>query len=344
MSKVTIGKFFKSSGMGACILALLFTGSLFIIASGGGGGDSSAPAESAVLDSGNADAAADAIMQSLDMAGPTAMLDGGVPLSAAGGAMQVDSPLRGVFSTALDGYRTAVAEAQGMSTPLVQYDCENVGVGTMDIPDLTEQDLIQASITGSLSITMSYSNCVQGTQTLDGSMTMHIIGDVVNHNVNSMTITASYFNFIDSATSENIIMTGYQMIGDQLTFDAQDELTAATFRITGDIQGTVDGQAIDASFHRFAVRFVEQVGGETLTINGMLNNDCIGGWATVSTATPLFMPDLADCPTAGVFSVKSGDNIVRAEAASNSSVSVYFNDVLVTTYTTCNDVEGSCVN
>ena len=45
MSKVTIGKFFKSTGMGACILALLFTGSLFIIASGGGGGDDrSAPA------------------------------------------------------------------------------------------------------------------------------------------------------------------------------------------------------------------------------------------------------------------------------------------------------------
>ena len=343
MSKLTIGKFFKSSGMGACLLALLFTGSLFIIASGGGGGGDSAPAESATLSESNADAAADATMQSLDMAGPTAMMGGAAPLGTMGGSVAVESPMRDMFSRAYDGYRTAVAEAKGMSMPLTQYDCDNVG-GTMNIPELTEQDIIQASITGSLSMTMSYNNCVQGTQTLDGAMTMRMVGDVVNQIVNSMTITVSYLHMIDTDTNDDITMTGYQMIGDQLTFDAQgDELTAATFTVTGDVAGTVDGQPIDASFHRLAVRFVQEVGGESLRINGMLYNNCIGGWATVSTATPIFMPDLAACPTSGDFSIKSGANTVRVTAASGS-ITVYFNDANPVIFNPCTNVEGQCTN
>ena len=341
MSKVTIGKLFKSSGMGACVLALLFTGSLFIIASGGGGG-SSAPEETAVLNESNAEAAAEAVIQSFEMSGPVDTLDGGLPFGTTGGTHQVEPPLRSMVNRALGEYRTAVAKAEGKSLPFVQSDC--LGGGTMDAPDLSEQDIINAAQSGSLTVTMSYDNCIEGTQMMDGAITLQVFGNFETQTITSMSFTTNYFRTADSDVPSDMTMTNYRMTANQLTFDGSDNLTAATFTVTGDTTGSLEGQAIDESFYNLAVRFENAGSGEYLSINGMLRNNCIGGWATVSTAERLYMPTGVDCPTEGDFSIRSGGNTVRVAVNVSGLIDIYFGSTLVVNDVDCNNISGFCLN
>ena len=343
MRKATIGKFFKSSVMGACILALFFVGSLFIIASGGGGDDSGsgAPAESATLSDVDADVAADVVMQAVDMAGPSAAM-GGIDISAVGTDNNTDSPMRSVIDRALALSRSASTQLQGRSAPLAVEAC--LGGGTMDVPELTQQQIEQALASGSLSVTADYDNCVEGTETMDGTMTIRMTGNLLALDFDNLTITTAYFQYQNSATSENITMTGYQMITDSMVF-AGEELSSAVITITGDVAGTADGQTIDASFHQLAIQFTDLGSSESISINGMINNDCIGGWATVSTATAIIVPTVGDdCPTAGDISVTSGDDTIRAVVDAGDLIDIYFNDVPAFVDLTCANIEGTCIN
>jgi|GEM_PF-4598570 len=344
MRKVTIGKFFKSSVMGACILALFFVGSLFIIASGGGGDDggSAAPAESASLSDIDADVAADVAMQAVNMAGPSAAM-GGIDLNAVGTDNNTDSPMRSVIDQALALSRSASAQLQGKSAPFAVEPC--LGGGTMDVPELTQQQIAQALLSGSLSVTADYDNCVEGTETMDGTMTIRMTGNLLALDFDNLTITTAYFQYQNSATSENITMTGYQMITDSMVF-AGEELSSAVITITGDVAGLADGQTIDASFHQLAIQFQELTGGESISINGMINNNCIGGWATISTATDIFVPTgVNDCPTAGDISVTSGDDTVRAFVdQSDDLIDIHFNGSPAFVDLTCANIEGTCIN
>ena len=344
MWKLKIGKYLKSSGTGVCILVLMFAGSMFIIASGGGGdGGTSAPEESAVLTQGGSDVATSAAMQSFDMAGPSVAMGGSLPFGGTGAANEVHAPLRSIVQKAFNLTRSATARAKGLSAPLTTQGCTNGGTVTM--PDPTPDELLAAMLSGSISLTATYNSCVEGPETMDGTMTIRLTGDFENDNFSSMTITTSLFHYENTGSSEDIIMTGYQMITDQMVFNASDELIEATITVTGDVIGTLDGQSCDAGFWKLALNFEEDPLGVYLTINGMLNNDCIGGWATISTAVPIFFPAADDsCPTEGDFSITSMGNTVRAVAGSSKSVTIYFNNAVVQTHTDCSTVENECSN
>jgi hypothetical protein len=89
--------------------------------------------------------------------------------------------------------------------------------------------------------------------------------------------------------------------------------------------------------------FSSNGGGGTVSISGRIKASCLGGWVTITTNNPIFIPTNADCPTAGEVVITSGGNSVKVVIASDSKITIYYNNTLVQTYNNCEDVDGLCV-
>lgn len=121
------------------------------------------------------------------------------------------------------------------------------------------------------------------------------------------------------------------------------ELTSATIAITGAVSGSVSGEPVNIECDDYRMTFSSIASGETVSVSGRIKPSCLGGWVTITTNTPLFIPIGALCPTAGEVVALSGANSVKVVIASDSKITIYFNDSLVTTYNNCKDVDGLCV-
>lgn len=134
-------------------------------------------------------------------------------------------------------------------------------------------------------------------------------------------------------------MTNLTIDFTDLTF-AGDELTGCKITLSGAISGNIGADPINQEYDNFKMVANWDATGTTASISGRVKASCLGGWVTVATNTPVFIPKDADCPTAGEIVVTSGGNRVKMVIASDSKITVYYNDAVVQTYNKCEDVDG----
>jgi hypothetical protein len=180
-----------------------------------------------------------------------------------------------------------------------------------------------------LNATITFSSCGEGTMTMNGTVNIVLSGPA--NNPTSLAFSSSNFNFSDSATGDNIAMTNFSL-----------ESTDTTITVSGAISGTADGHSINEEYENITIVVSSTTGGETITISGRMKPSCLDGWITIGTNTAIFVPTDADCPTAGEVVITSAGNTVKVVIESDSTINVYFNDVLETTYSSCSELEGVC--
>jgi hypothetical protein len=328
-------KKFKSNNFELVILAL----SLALILTGCGGGGGGGGQAQSILNSDNAPQVAGSVLQAAAAAGRTTELGETETLSVS--SVTLSKPLlRRILNRAMSISKTEISQAELLAQGSLPSTTENcAGGGTVTLSATWTDNPQDPSNVINLQMTMTFNSCREGTETLNGAMTIAYSGSLLNPT--TLTISASNLSLVDTATGDNITMTNYSMVFSDLVFSG-DELTGGTITMTGTISGTVGNDPIYQEYDNFKNVFMEDATGASISISGRVRVSCLGDWITITTHTPIFMPAGASCPTEGDISVTSGGNSVQVVIESDLTVTVYYNDTLVQSYSDCEEVDGLC--
>jgi hypothetical protein len=295
----------------------------------------------ATLSEDNAPKTAGAAIQAVNVVGAFSGL-GGIGFSSVSLDTHDKSPLGRIIDKALSITKlqrsTADLFAQG-SMPLMTEDCTDGGSMTFSATWIGPDQPSGPSDVQDFTATITLNSCTEGTETQNGTFIITFNGSM--ENPTGITLTTPILSFIDTATNDNLTMTNLTLSITIPTISGE-EITGGTFSLDGAIYGSVDGDPINQEYDDFRIVMSSDTTGDTASISGSLKAVCIGGWVTITTNTPVFVPIGANCPAEGEMTITSGDNTVRVVVASNSTITVYFNDALVQTYNDCEEVDGLC--
>ncbi len=318
-----------------------------MLSCGGGGGGGGTAQPGATLTSSNAPAASGATVQSTRLILFTDAVEGIGTASISSKTYSKDlmrkPPLRSILEKAValsKAQRTkAELRAQGSMPPTTEA-CGGGGTVTTSATWIGPDDPTDPSQVVNFNATMTLSSCKEDTSTMNGTMSVAFEGSLSAPT--KITISMPNFSYANTETNDNITITSLTMVVTNLTFSGE-ELIGGTLILTGAVSGSASGDPISVECDNYTIVFSSGVTGETLSISGRLKPSCLGGWVTIATNTPIFVPAGADCPTAGEIVVASGENSVKVVITSDSKITIYFNGTLVQTYNDCEDVDGLCV-
>ncbi len=328
------------------LLALILMGMLPLLLSCGGGGGNGGPAQpEATLTAEKAPAVAGAVFQAGNFSGLSTEFSefGEIEISSTSLKTQSKPPLRDILdkvvSIAKNQKHKSPIHVAGSMPPTTE-SCSGGGTITVSAtwtgPDEPTDPSQVVDFTG----TATFSSCKEEETTMNGVMNIAFKGSLSTPT--RLTVSTSSFTYVDTEENHNITMTNLTVDFTGLTF-AGDELTGCTITLSGAISGNVGADPINQEYDNFKMVLNEDATGTTASIFGRLKASCLGGWVAVSTNKPVFIPEEADCPTDGEIIVTSGGNSVKVVIASDSKITIYFNDTLVQTYNNCEEVDGLCV-
>lgn len=330
------------------LLALILICMLpMMLSCGGGGGGGGTTETGATLTANNAPQATGAAIQSAHLILVTGAAEAVGPASAFSKTYSKDQirkpPLRSILDNAISlskAQRTKVKlHAQGSMPPTTET-CSNGGTITMSATWTGPDDPTDPSHIVNFNATMTFNSCKEDTVTLNGTMSVAFEGSLGAPT--KITISIPNFSYANTETNDNITITSLTMVVTNVTFSGE-ELIGGTLILTGAVSGSAGGDPISVECDNYTIVFSSGVTGETFYISGRLKPSCLGGWVTIATNTPIFVPAGADCPTAGEIVITSGGNSVKVVIASDSKITIYFNGTLVQTYNDCEEVDGLCV-
>lgn len=299
---------------------------------------------SATLTAAEAPEAAGAVIQAANLVG-TAGTMGEIQASSSssGSSAKAHSkaPLRSVLDKVISISKTqkhkAGVHAMG-SVPPETMSCSDGGSVTVSATWTGPDNPTDLSQIVDFQGNMTFNSCKEDTMTFSGGMTVRFDGSLSDFD--SLTITTTNFFFSDTATGDSLTMNLTMTFSD-FTFSG-DDLTSATVAITGSISGNVEGEPVNVQCDGYTMAFSSDSSGTTVTVSGKIKPVCLKGWVTITTNTPLFIPNGATCPTAGDIVATSGSDSVRVVVSSDSKITVYFNGTVVQTYNNCEEVDGLC--
>lgn len=318
------------------VMALILSSAVLAIygcGGGGGGGEEKTPA---TLTSSNAPTAAAGTIQALSLNGLSSI--------AATAAAGIDGKERSVQKGALreildttlslvrnDGNGKLRAAALSGSNVTVNTQCTS-GSMAINASWTNQRDTNGDGRTDdfeNFSGSITFANCVEGSETFDGSESITVTGWLSAPT--GITLTAN-MTFVDTkgtttvTDDDNLTFTNLTM---SLTGISRDQTTgeviSATMSITGTVSGMESGDPVNLGFDAFTLTFSRDASGETVSISGSLYVPCVGGWVTITTLTPVFTPAGSPCPTSGDIKITSGGNTVEVVFAAGCDVTVTFN-------------------
>ena len=330
-----------TSGKSIILLVIFMIGTLFTLASTGdggsdGGGDRVLPP--ATLTADNADEVVGAGLQVADLAGPVSAFgateDITLPAMATGDS---EAPLGNLIGQMHAVARTVQTQSD-FNLQAVSEDC--LGGGTQEISD-TESVIELPNIV--FELTISYNNCVIGTKTLNGIEKIRFETDLAGQSVfKNFEFSTENFSYEDSANGDDLTYTDFSVFVDELTLDLA-ELEDVSLSLTGKVNGTAAGEAINIEYDNFTIAMSSVAGGDEYRLSGNFKAGCMDGWVDVSTDTPIFVPNGGDCPTAGGVTISSAGKEITVEIINDDDVSVAFDGGVPTVYGSCSDIEGLCI-
>jgi HYDIN/CFA65/VesB-like, Ig-like domain/Divergent InlB B-repeat domain len=282
-----------------------------------------------ILTASNAPVAASAVIQTIGLVGLATDLGSLSPLGINMGSNKLSTPHQ-LYSTLI--------YSGNFSLPPVA--CEGGGTVTInaswDGPDIpTDPSQII-----DLNITMNFNSCTELGFTMNGKMEIVFEGPLSEPT--KITISTPELTYANSYTGDQVSIHDLTITITDFTMDMMSQLLAGTITMTGGISGIIGGNPIEVECENFKMEFNFSSAGTTLSISGKIMASCLGDWITITTNTPIFTPIDSYCPTAGEIVVTSGEYSVKIVIEPDSKITVYYNDTLIQTYSSCLEVMGLC--
>jgi hypothetical protein len=329
------------------ILSLTVVISLTGCGGGGGGGssDGGGSGGGASLSSTNAPMAASAVSQAaqfVQFKGAMDMVGDVLKTSSISTKNPSNTSLISIFNKMLSISKAQTHKSElhvAGSIPSETLQCPDGGTVNVSVTWTGPDEPEDPSQVVDLTATMTFGSCKEEDNIMAGTVTIAFSGSLSNPT--KFTFSTSEFTVTD-LPSDVITLTDFKMdITDIHITDY--ELTKATLTMSGKVSNTKTGKLVNIECDNFKVVGETVSNGEKMTISGRIKPSCIDGWVTISTNTPVFIAEDADCPTAGEVVATSGGNRVKMVIASDSTIRIYFNNTLVQTYNDCEGVDGLCV-
>lgn len=298
---------------------------------GGGGADTSrSGGTDATLTAENAAKAGDAVTQALKLVAPATLGQ----VKAGSVSNEKRAPLISIFGMVAPAIGKQTANEK-QATSIYHKDCSGGGSIEVGTPSPVSLDHMESEVT--------VNSCKIGSETMNGSLKITLptrdIGDPLH--ASEYTIEVTNFNFSDSHM--NISLTdNFTIVARDFTYNG-DTPTSGSITLGGTVTGTIDGHPVDIRCDSLGFQFGGNSSGVTVSVSGRISIACLGGWVTLSTNLPIFVPAGGGCPTGGEIVVSAGGNSVTMHIGSNSGIDIYFNGTLIYQYSNCNEVIGLCV-
>jgi hypothetical protein len=314
------------------ITAIVLSLSSLLAGCGGGGVDTSrAGGTDASLTASSAGQVGDTVAQAVKLVAPAAAVGEVKTASVSSGEKP---PLIHIFETVAPVVR---GQNNGrLSNALHTEACPNGG--TIEVGSLSPVDFTHTKAE------VNVNSCKQGSATLNGPLEVTFPTSALAdpQHVEEFTITTPNFTYSDVATNDNITLSGdFAMIFQNITYNGN-SLTGGSITMGGVISGMIDGNPINVECDSFGLLFNSDPSGIAVSVSGRIKAACLGGWVTMSTNSSVFLPPSAHCPTKGDVAVSAGANTVTVTIAADSRITVLFNNAVVQTFDSCDQVRGLC--
>ena len=119
-------------------------------------------------------------------------------------------------------------------------------------------------------------------------------------------------------------------------------VTGGSVTTGGVITGVLASEPVNVECDNFSLAFSSAPTDVAVSISGRIKASCLGGWVTMSTNSPVLLPLSGGCPIGGQIVVSAGGNTVTVVIATDTSMIIYFNNAIVQTPKSCNDLKGLC--
>jgi hypothetical protein len=178
-------------------------------------------------------------------------------------------------------------------------------------------------------VTFAFSNCREYGDLANGTVTIHVDGNLctptaISMNFRGFSATSNSYGIAVNANNFDLAMTAMQFSGDVLTH--------AKMTLNGDI-------AVN-SFNMQFSQFIEDVtsdgSSQTVSVSGSVTGDCLDGWVTFTTLSPIQGDASGECPIGGSVQL-SGDLDMVVSFNSDGSLSIDNQ-----TYPSCQDLPDTC--
>lgn len=298
---------------------------------GGGGADTSrGGGTDATLTASNAPQAGDAVVQAVKLVVPATL--GQVNASSVSSAKP--APLIAIFEKIAPAIGKQAANEK-QSSSLFSQPCHDGG--NIEVTNISSVD-IHLNVTADVNV----NSCKIGTETMNGVLKVTLPADQVDDPLHAteFSIEVSSFTYSDSATSLSLT-DNFAMVAKDLTYNGND-LAGGSVTLGGTVSATINGGTVNIVCDNLGLQFTADSSGVAVSASGRMNASCLGGWVTLSTNIPVFVPAHADCPTGGEIVVASGGNSVTMHVDANSKIEIRFNGTLIQTYDDCTGVIGLC--
>jgi hypothetical protein len=294
----------------------------------GGGGDSGSSSP-AVLSPSNASQASDAAIQAARLVSPA------IALGEINAASSTNNTVKRPLLIGLVEEAVSVAKAQSTKSdrlsqgtlPATSVACSGGGNITVSATWLGPDNPSSPSQVVNFNANMTFNSCIEGA--LDAPITI--------------TLSVPSLSFADTYSGDNFSMTNFTMVFTGMQWNGN-ELTGGTVTISGAISGTLDNSTASFASNDLTLTFDMTSNAVNVSISGRVKASCLSDWVTITTYSPIVFPFTSSCPTAGEIVVTDGANSVKIEIAASSTITVYFNNDLIETYTNCFEIEGLCTS
>jgi hypothetical protein len=331
-------------------------GSLFIIGvvmlslscfltSCGGGSDASTSREGgpdASLTASNAQQVGETVLQAVKLVAPTATL-GDLKISSI--YSEKRPPLVSILEKVMSVSGNSITAKHISSLNSINESCANGGNIEVNITSIDPLDQV-------INADINVNSCMTGTQTLNGTMKVEYVVESIDaltdpsldnlKNFKKATITTSGLTYVNTENNDNVTLTNLTVVLKDFTYNGN-ILKGGSITLGGTVTGIIAGETINVECDSFGLRFTtDSTTGVTVSVSGRIKASCLNGWVRMATNSQVYYPVNAHCPIGGDIVVSSGENNVRVIIAADSRITIYFNEDLVQTFNSCDDVKGLC--
>ncbi len=323
----------KSRGLQIAGVLMLSLAALLASCGGGGTDTSRSGGTDATLTASNAAQVGDSVIQAAKLVAPTAALG---QVKTADVSADRKPVVLNIFQTILPVVRDQQGNSKG-SSALKTQPCPS---GDIELTSVSLQDL-----SGNVTADVNVNNCTVETATMNGSLEVTFPASAISdpQHVSEFTITTSNLTYSDSVTNDAVTLSdNFTMKFENISYSGN-TVTGGTVTMGGSVTGTIDNEPINVECDSFGVRFNSpDTTGINVWVSGRISAQCIGGWVTMSTNTPIFFPLSGTCPTNGEVVVTANGSTMTMDIAANESITIYLNGTVINTYSDCNKVKGFC--
>jgi hypothetical protein len=149
-------------------------------------------------------------------------------------------------------------------------------------------------------ITMRFSNCVESGESVNGTISVHISGNLCA----ATAMSISFNGFSLNSSEMNVTANDFDLSMTALQWSGED-ITHMTVTLDGDI--AVDSYSMQ--FAQYAVDITTSGSDQTIMISGSLSGDCLDGWVTFTTLEPVQASDSSECPYGGSVQISGSTDI-----------------------------------